>query len=135
MQIWEWVRDFSSATKATGQLCFDFMKDEDNGKLYAIECNPRCSSIFLNFYNHSNVADAFFKPQACTATRDRTPHACHCRRSYFKSADGHVPLAFLQVVMASHCCILFIYVLIVKQSARVFILPDCTVSQKWPCGN
>lgn len=65
LQIWEWVRKFCSATKATGQLCFDFMKDEDDGRVYAIECNPRCSSIFLNFYNHPNVAQSFFKPQAC----------------------------------------------------------------------
>ncbi len=64
VQIWDWVRDFCKKTKASGQLCFDFMKDETDGQLYAFECNPRCSTILLNFYNHHHVAEAFFNPQA-----------------------------------------------------------------------
>ncbi len=68
LQIWEWVRAFCAATKASGQLCFDFMKDEDDGRLYAIECNPRCSSILLNFCDHQHASEAFFRPQVrCSA--------------------------------------------------------------------
>ncbi|BDA48532.1 hypothetical protein COCOBI_12-2120 [Coccomyxa sp. Obi] len=63
-QIWDWVKDFCKKTKASGQLCFDFMKDDTDGQLYAFECNPRCSTILLNFYNHYHVAEAFFNPQA-----------------------------------------------------------------------
>ena len=62
-QIWEWTRAFCEGTKASGQLCFDFMKDGEDGKLYAFECNPRASTILLNFYDQPVVAAAFFNPQ------------------------------------------------------------------------
>jgi hypothetical protein len=59
-QIWEWVRKFCEATGATGQLCFDFIRDETEGRMLPIECNPRTSTIFLNFYNHPAAAEAFY---------------------------------------------------------------------------
>ena len=60
MQILEWVKGFCEKTGASGQLCFDFMRDSSDGRMYPFECNPRTSTIFLNFYNHDHVAQAFF---------------------------------------------------------------------------
>ena len=65
VQIWEWVKAFCEKTNATGQLCFDFMHNDEDGRMYAFECNPRTSTIFLNFYNHDHVVQAFFNAQVC----------------------------------------------------------------------
>ncbi|CAL5223879.1 g6471 [Coccomyxa viridis] len=59
-QILDWVKEFCTKTGASGQLCFDFMRDTNDGRMYAFECNPRTSTILLNFYNHDHVAQAFF---------------------------------------------------------------------------
>ena len=59
-QILDWVKEFCKKTGASGQLCFDFMRDISDGRMYAFECNPRTSTILLNFYNHDHVAQAFF---------------------------------------------------------------------------
>ena len=64
-QIWQWTRDFCERTKATGQLCFDFMKSGEDGQLYAFECNPRASTILLNFYNHPAFARALYDGKVC----------------------------------------------------------------------
>lgn len=60
LQILDWVKEFCDKTGASGQLCFDFMRDSNDGRMYAFECNPRTSTILLNFYNHDHVAQAFF---------------------------------------------------------------------------
>ena len=59
-QILDWVKEFCTKTGASGQLCFDFMRDTNDGRMYAFECNPRTSTILLNFYSHDHVAQAFF---------------------------------------------------------------------------
>jgi predicted ATP-grasp superfamily ATP-dependent carboligase len=41
--IHEFVREFGLATKFTGQVGFDFMKDT-SGQCYVLECNPRATS-------------------------------------------------------------------------------------------
>lgn len=41
--IEKWVRDFVAATRFTGQIAFDFIETKD-GKIYALECNPRSTS-------------------------------------------------------------------------------------------
>ncbi|CAK0738655.1 hypothetical protein CVIRNUC_001074 [Coccomyxa viridis] len=59
-EILEWVKGFCEKTGASGQLCFDFMRDSSDGRMYPFECNPRTSTILLNFYNHDLAAQAFF---------------------------------------------------------------------------
>ena len=66
LQIWEWVKAFCAKTGASGQLCFDFMRDGSDGRMYAFECNPRTSTILLNFYDHDHVAQAFFNAQVAS---------------------------------------------------------------------
>jgi hypothetical protein len=49
-KIREWVRDFAEKSGLTGQLCWDFIEDEE-GLPYPIECNPRIhtqSCVFLD---------------------------------------------------------------------------------------
>ena len=67
LQILDWVKEFCKKTGASGQLCFDFMRDSSDGRMYAFECNPRTSTILLNFYNHDHVAQAFFNAKVMTA--------------------------------------------------------------------
>ena len=74
LQIWEWVKGFCKKTNVSGQLCFDFMRDSSDGRMYPFECNPRTSTILLNFYNHDHVAQAFFNAKVhwpCS-------HTCCC---------------------------------------------------------
>ncbi len=58
--IEEWVRDFIAAHDLTGQVSFDFMEDAD-GRVYAIECNPRTHSAITMFYNHPELARAYLE--------------------------------------------------------------------------
>merc|ERR1719506_1768622 len=49
-KIREWVQDFATKSGLTGQLCWDFLEDEE-GVPYPIECNPRIhtqSCVFLD---------------------------------------------------------------------------------------
>jgi predicted ATP-grasp superfamily ATP-dependent carboligase len=55
-----WVTRFVGALKLTGQVAFDFIEDAD-GKVYAIECNPRTHSAITMFYNHPDVARAYLE--------------------------------------------------------------------------
>ncbi len=57
-EIEEWVRKFVEPLKLTGQVSFDFIEAAD-GRLYAIECNPRSHSAITMFYNHPGVANAY----------------------------------------------------------------------------
>ena len=59
-EIEAWVRHFVGALKLTGQLSFDFIETDD-GRLYAIECNPRTHSAITMFYNHPDVAAAYMQ--------------------------------------------------------------------------
>ncbi|CAF0818576.1 unnamed protein product [Adineta steineri] len=59
INILEWVREFCSRVNATGQVSFDFIESNEDGRPYAIECNPRTHTAILNFYNHSRVAEAY----------------------------------------------------------------------------
>jgi hypothetical protein len=56
--IEEWVRTFVAGVGATGQLSFDFMQTPD-GRLFALECNPRTHSAITMFYDHPGVAAAY----------------------------------------------------------------------------
>lgn len=59
-EIEEWVRKFVEPLKLTGQVSFDFI-EADDGRLYAIECNPRTHSAITMFYNHPDVANAYLE--------------------------------------------------------------------------
>ncbi len=57
--IFEWVEKFAKQEKFTGQIAFDFIEPE-NGKIYAIECNPRSTSGLHLFHPHDRIDRAFF---------------------------------------------------------------------------
>jgi len=83
------VKGFCEKTGASGQLCFDFMRDSSDGRMYAFECNPRTSTVFLNYYDHGHVAQAFFnakvsiRPSATVSMPDT-----YCKTS---QTDEEVP--------------------------------------------
>jgi hypothetical protein len=54
------VRDYAAATRWTGFLSFDFMLG-DQGRPYAIECNPRTTSG-LHFFEPADLAHAVLDP-------------------------------------------------------------------------
>ncbi len=53
-----WVRHFVGALNLTGQVSFDFIETAD-GRVLAIECNPRTHSAITMFYDHPDVAAAY----------------------------------------------------------------------------
>jgi hypothetical protein len=61
-----WVRQFVGGLKLTGQVSFDFMETDD-GRIYAIECNPRTHSAITMFYNHPDVAKAYLDREPLVA--------------------------------------------------------------------
>ncbi len=60
-EITAWVSGFVKGLNLTGQVSFDFMQAAD-GRIYAIECNPRTHSAITMFYNHPGVAEAYLEP-------------------------------------------------------------------------
>ncbi|MEJ2884976.1 ATP-grasp enzyme [Actinomycetospora aeridis] len=48
-EIEEWVRRFVGALRVTGQVSFDFIETDD-GRLVALECNPRTHSAITMFH-------------------------------------------------------------------------------------
>ncbi len=63
-----WIRTFAGSLKLTGQVSLDFMQADDDGQIYAIECNPRTHSAITMFYNHPDVAQAYLQPEAMPQT-------------------------------------------------------------------
>ena len=57
-KIFSWVKQFVKDLRLTGQISFDFIQDEQ-GKAYAIECNPRTHSAITLFYNHDQLVNAY----------------------------------------------------------------------------
>lgn len=66
--IQNWISTFVSSLQLTGQVSFDFMQADDDGEIYAIECNPRTHSAITMFYNHPDVADAYLNPEPLNST-------------------------------------------------------------------
>ena len=58
-EIEEWVRTFAEGMNLTGQFSLDFIQSDDDGKFYAIECNPRTHSAITAFHDHTDVAAAY----------------------------------------------------------------------------
>ena len=59
-EIEAWVRRLVGALRLTGQVSFDFIRAHD-GRLYAIECNPRTHSAITMYYDHPDVARAYLE--------------------------------------------------------------------------
>ena len=57
--IEEWVTRFAHAHRLTGQVSLDFIEAADDGRVYAIECNPRTHSAITMFHDHPEVARAY----------------------------------------------------------------------------
>ncbi len=62
--ILEWVTQFGAGLALTGQASFDFIEADDDGAIYAIECNPRTHSAITMFYNHPDLAAAYLGERA-----------------------------------------------------------------------
>ncbi len=58
-EIESWIRQFVSSLSLTGQISLDFIRADDSGEMYAIECNPRTHSAITMFYDHPDVAAAY----------------------------------------------------------------------------
>jgi predicted ATP-grasp superfamily ATP-dependent carboligase len=67
-EIEDWFRTFAASLKLTGQVSLDFIQADDDGEIYAIECNPRTHSAITMFYNHPDVAKAYLEPAALAQT-------------------------------------------------------------------
>lgn len=61
--IEEWVTELVAALKLTGQFSFDFIEAGD-GRVYAIECNPRTHSAITLFDGHPGLAAAYLETGA-----------------------------------------------------------------------
>lgn len=72
-EIEDWIRTFAGSLKLTGQVSLDFMKADDDGEIYAIECNPRTHSAITMFYNHPDVAQAYLQSAALAQTVQPLP--------------------------------------------------------------
>jgi predicted ATP-grasp superfamily ATP-dependent carboligase len=66
-EIEAWVRRFVSGLNLTGQVSFDFIQADDDGRIYALECNPRTHSAITMFYNHPDVAKAYLEREPLSA--------------------------------------------------------------------
>ncbi|MEG4285545.1 ATP-grasp enzyme [Microcoleus sp. A006_D1] len=62
-EIEAWVRRFVGGLNLTGQVSFDFIQANDDGRIYAIECNPRTHSAITMFYNNPDVAKAYLETE------------------------------------------------------------------------
>ena len=65
--IFEWCVEYIQSLKLTGHISLDFIMSDNDGKPYAIGCNPYINSAITTFYNHPNLADAYFssEPSLC----------------------------------------------------------------------
>ncbi|MGB6318682.1 MAG: hypothetical protein WBG08_08575 [Litorimonas sp.] len=57
--IRDWVERFVDGTDLTGQISFDFIQADDDGRLYAIECNPRTHSAITLFNGQGGLPAAY----------------------------------------------------------------------------
>lgn len=62
-----WVERFVGELGLTGQVSFDFMRATD-GRLVAIECNPRTHSAVTMFHDHPDLGRAYLEDGVATIT-------------------------------------------------------------------
>jgi predicted ATP-grasp superfamily ATP-dependent carboligase len=60
--IFEWIKTLVEKDQFTGQIAFDFLQTPD-GKVYALECNPRATSGIHLLASHPQFVEAFTNPQ------------------------------------------------------------------------
>ncbi|OZF09428.1 ATP-grasp enzyme [Rhodococcus sp. 15-1154-1] len=72
--IRSWVETFVGELGVTGQLSFDFIQAAD-GRVYAIECNPRTHSAITMFYDQDLLAQGYLGrvESAVLPTRESKP--------------------------------------------------------------
>ena len=63
-----WIQTFAQGLNLTGQVSFDFIQADDDGEVYAIECNPRTHSAITMFYNQPDVAKAYLEKDPLVST-------------------------------------------------------------------
>jgi hypothetical protein len=73
-KITAWVSHFVKELNLTGQISFDFIEQED-GTVYAIECNPRTHSAITMFHDHPGVADAYLSKDTFSAPMQPLPES------------------------------------------------------------
>lgn len=72
--IFEWVHSFVKKNQFTGQIAFDFVQAPE-GRMYALECNPRATSGVHLLASHRKFTEAFLNPSMEMITpRDRQSH-------------------------------------------------------------
>jgi len=57
--IFEWCCEYVRQLNLTGQFSIDFIVNQQDGKVYAIDCNSSGLSALTLFYNHPNLADVY----------------------------------------------------------------------------
>ncbi|MDT0575905.1 hypothetical protein RM533_06875 [Croceicoccus sp. F390] len=62
--IRNWVERFVADPPLTGQVSFDFIEADDDGQLYAIECNPRTHSAITLFGGETGLPAAYLGHRA-----------------------------------------------------------------------
>ena len=62
-KILHWVEQFAAGLRGTGQISLDFIEADDDGQVYAIECNPRTHSAITMMYDQPEVAGAYLGEQ------------------------------------------------------------------------
>lgn len=72
--IFAWVQKFIAAFHVTGQMAFDFIEDLD-GKIYALECNPRATSGLHLLTGDPQFVNAFLRDDLpCVTPRAGSSH-------------------------------------------------------------
>ncbi len=72
--IFHWVKTFVARNHFTGQIAFDFIQTAE-GKIYAVECNPRTTSGAHLLASHPHFVEAFLNPQMdCITPLDNSSH-------------------------------------------------------------
>lgn len=64
LDIQQWVETFGQSLGFTGQASFDFIEADDDGAIYAIECNPRTHSAITLFAGDERLVDAYLDSAA-----------------------------------------------------------------------
>ena len=72
--IFNWVKRFVMENHFSGQIAFDFIQSA-NGRLFALECNPRATSGVHLLASHPQFVGSFINPQpGCITPADKSTH-------------------------------------------------------------
>ena len=64
--ILQWCMQYVQTLNLTGHLSMKFIIDDHDGQVYAIECHSHVDSNVISFYNHPQVASAYFEDESST---------------------------------------------------------------------